>query len=88
MRLLKREDEGGLTIADWHGGFIGIVKNGHGLGHFRVWNERCPCCKGAFDVGIEALGFEFIAYNDGDSCELEAYIEDYQQDLAGIQAVG
>jgi hypothetical protein len=88
MRLLKKEAEGGITIADWHGGFIGIVKNGNRLSHFRVWNESCPCCKGAFDMGIELLGFEFIAYNDGDSCEFEAYIEDFQQDMAGIQAVG
>jgi hypothetical protein len=88
MRFLKKEAEGGLTIADWHSGFIGVVKNGHSLRHVDAWYESCPCCKGAYDIGLEILGFEIIAYNDADSCELEATVEDFQQDLVGFQPVG
>ena len=79
MRFLKREDEGGVTLADWHGGFVGINKSGSGWRHLDAWYESCPCCKGAFDLTIELLGFEFMAYNDGGPCELEAFWEDFEQ---------
>jgi hypothetical protein len=87
MRILKREVEGGITIADWHGGFVGISKSGHGLRQAGAWLERCPCCQGAFDLTVEFLGFEFMAYNDGGTCELEGYVEDYQQDMTTIQPI-
>lgn len=86
MRILKREAEGGITIIDWHGGFLGVSKNGHNWRHFRAWFDNCPCCKGAFDLGIEAFGFELMAYNDGGPCELEEYYEDIQHELTGIGA--
>ena len=88
MRILKREVEGGFTIADWHGGFIGISKSGQGWRKVSAWFERCPCCEGAFDLTVEFLGFELMAYNDGGPCELEAYVEDFQQEMTGIQPVG
>ena len=86
MRILKKEAEGGLTIADWHGGFVGSSKNGSDK-HFHAWFERCPCCRGAFDFGVEVFGYELVAYNDGDSCELEATIEDLQQDMATFPTI-
>ena len=85
MRILKREVEGGVTLADWHGGFIGISKSGNSWRHVGAWYESCPCCKGAFDLTIELFGFEIMAYNDGGPCELEAYMGDYQQDLTPAQ---
>ena len=79
MRFLKREDEGGITLADWHGGFIGINKSANGLRHVDAWYESCPCCKGAFDLSIEVLGIEFMVYNDGGPCELQAFYEDFER---------
>jgi hypothetical protein len=87
MRLLKREAEGGFTIADWHGGFIGFSKSNQSWRHVNAWYDSCPCCKGAFDLTIEILGLEFMAYNDGGPCELEAYVEDYQQEMTGAHPV-
>jgi hypothetical protein len=77
MRILKREVEGGVTLADWHGGFIGISKSKKSWRHVDAYYENCPCCKGAFDLTIELFGFEIMAYNDGGPCLLEALFEDY-----------
>jgi hypothetical protein len=88
MRILKREVEGGITIADWHGGFIGISRSRQGWRKASAWFERCPCCEGAFDLTVEFLGLELMAYNDGGSCELEAYVEDFQHDMTSIQPIG
>ena len=79
MRILKREVEGGVTLADWHGGFIGLSRSGNGLRHIDAWYESCPCCKRAFDFSIELLGFQLMIYNEGGPCELQAFLEDFQE---------
>ena len=81
MRILKKEAEGGLTIADWHGGFIGVNKSGNDWRQISAWYESCPCCKGAFDFTFEMLGFELMAYNDGGLCELEVYMEEPEEEV-------
>jgi hypothetical protein len=79
MRLFRREVEGGFTLIDWHGGFVGINKTGKNWRHVDAWYESCPCCKGAFDLAIELFGYELAAYNDGGPCELEAFFEDFEK---------
>jgi hypothetical protein len=85
MRFLRREAEGGLTIAEWYGGFAGVCLNGHSRKKLEVSIERCPCCRGAFDIRIEIFGLELMAYNDGGPCEWETVLELSEDQAAASQ---
>ena len=79
MRFLKKKAEGGVTLMDWNGGFIGISRSGRGWLQFRASYENCSCCKKAFDLSLEVLGFQLMVYNDGGPCEQKAFLLDFQE---------
>lgn len=73
MRLFKREEEGGITVADWDDGFVGLSQNQGKKRTFNFGFERWHCCPGAFELNIELLGLMFVIYNEGGPCQLETY---------------
>jgi hypothetical protein len=72
MIILRREEEGGLTLLDWGEGFIGLGKSQAGFRLFHFTFERWPCCPGALEFSLEIMGLMLFAYNEGGPCKLEA----------------
>jgi hypothetical protein len=75
MVILRREEEGGLTLLDWGEGFIGLGKSQAGFRPFHFSFERWSCCPGAMEFTLEIMGLMLFAYNEGGPCKLEAMDE-------------
>jgi hypothetical protein len=81
MRLFRREEEGGFTVADWDDGFVGLSRNEARKSLLDFHFERWQCCPGAFELKIELFGLMFVVYNEGGPCQLEAYLADEEEDF-------
>jgi len=81
---MRRDAEGGFTLADWGEGFVGISKSLSGFRPFRYSFERWSCCQGAFELTLEIMGLMIFAYNEGGPCEQELHGQIDDQPLFDI----
>ena len=85
MLLLRRDGEGGFTLAEWENGFVGLYENKPNPRVFHFNFTRWPCCSGGFELTLELLGFTLFAFNEGDYCEMEMLVEDVEPSFIDIE---
>lgn len=80
MRLLSKDDEGGITLIDWDDGFVGLNRRRSDRKPFAFHFERWSCCPGSLEISLELLGVVLVAYNEGGPCQLENFLDAWEDE--------